>query len=102
MYLIQTFDKPGIAERRLAIRMDHLRYLDENKEVLAACGAKIDEDTGQPTGSIYIVDVPSQADAEQYIANDPFALADLFSRVEITPFRRAFLDGKRFVEIDPA
>lgn len=101
MYLIQTFDKPGVGEQRLAIRMKHLRYLDQTKDLLAACGAKLDEVTGQPTGSLYLVNVATYAEAEQYIANDPFAKADLFERIEIQPWRKAFLDGKRYVEIDP-
>ncbi len=101
MYLIQTFDKPGTSEQRLAVRMAHLRYLDDNKAVLAMCGAKLDETTGQPTGGVYLVDVPTIEEAEQYVNNDPFAQADLFERIEITPFRRAFLDSKRYVEIDP-
>jgi uncharacterized protein YciI len=43
-YLIETFDKPGALPLRLAVRDKPLAYLEENKESLIACGAKLDDD----------------------------------------------------------
>ena len=97
-YLISTFDRPGTGELRAEIRPAHLRYLDSTKHLLIACGAKLDED-GVATGSLYLVDVETRAEAEEYIAGDPFAQADMFREVQIERWRKAFVDGKSFVDL---
>jgi uncharacterized protein YciI len=56
-YFIETTDKPGHQQVRQQHRQDHLRYLDENKELLLACGAKLNEDGTDAGGGLYIVDV---------------------------------------------
>src|SRR5690606_2486837 len=42
-YLIETFDKPHTQALRQALRDKHLDYLEENKALLLACGAKLDD-----------------------------------------------------------
>lgn len=98
-YFIQTFDKPGTAQLRADIRAEHLRYLDQTKSVLLACGAKLSESDGLPTGGVYLVDVDTRAEAEAYLAADPFAKADLFREVQIEPWRVAFLDRESLIDI---
>ena len=98
-YFIQTSDRAGTEAKRLEIRPAHLRYLDSTKDLLLACGAKLDED-GKATGSVYLVDVETREEAEAYLAGDPFAQADLFGEVQIEQWRKAFLDRQRFVELD--
>jgi uncharacterized protein YciI len=93
-YLIETFDKPGHAHVRTAARDEHLRYLDRNKNLLLACGAKLTEDESTATGGLYILDVEDRAAAETFIAADPFTAVDLFERVEIMRWRKAFFDFK--------
>ena len=93
-YLIETFDKPGHAHVRTAARGDHLAYLDRNKNLLLACGAKLTDDESAATGGIYILDVEDRGAAERFIAADPFTAADLFERVEIVRWRKAFFDFK--------
>lgn len=99
-FFIQTFDRPGAESKRAELRMEHLRYLDRTKGLLLACGAKLHESTGLPTGGVYLVDVETREEAEAYIAEDPFSKGDLFEKVQIEHWRKAFLDGNRFVEID--
>ena len=40
-YIIETFDKPGHQAVRQQQRAAHLEYLDANKGLLLACGAKL-------------------------------------------------------------
>jgi uncharacterized protein len=93
-YLIETFDKPGALPLRLAVRDKHLTYLEENKELLIACGAKLDDDGENAHGGIYLADVETRAQAEAFIAADPFFQADLFREVRVIRWRKAYLDGK--------
>ncbi|MET0185135.1 YciI family protein [Schauerella aestuarii] len=96
-YLIETFDKPGHQDVRKGARAAHLEFLERNKAKLLACGAKLADDGTDLGGGIYIVDVDSRAEAEALIAEDPFTAVDLFERVNITRWRKAYLDGKNFL-----
>jgi uncharacterized protein YciI len=92
-FFIETFDKPGSAELRLRERDSHLAFLQQHRALLLACGAKLNDDGSNAGGGVYIVDVDTRADAEQFIAQDPYALAGLFARVNITRWRKAYVDG---------
>jgi uncharacterized protein YciI len=96
-YLIETFDRPHTQALRLALRDKHLDYLEENKSSLLACGAKLDDDGTGGTGSVYIVDVETRAEAEDFVNADPFAAGGLFERIVINRWRKAYLDGKSYL-----
>lgn len=93
-YLIETYDKPGFESLRLAVREEHLRYLDSRAELLLACGAKLSDDGRTASGGIYLLDVEDRSAADQFIAADPFSRAGLFQAVVIERWRKAYLDGK--------
>lgn len=95
-YLIQTFDRPGTEAKRAELRPDHLQYLESTKDLLLACGAKLDEE-GKATGSLYLVDVETKEEAEAYIAGDPFTQGDMFREIQIERWRKAFLDRKSYL-----
>ncbi len=96
-YMIETWDKPDAGTLRAQHRPAHLDYLAANAPRLLACGAKLADDGGDGGGSVYIVDVETRAEAEQFLAGDPFAQAGLFGRNSITRWRKAYLDGVCFV-----
>jgi uncharacterized protein YciI len=93
-YLIETWDKPNHQPVRQQARPAHLLYLEGIAPRLIACGAKLNDDGADAGGGIYIVDVETRAEAEALIAADPFTAADLFQRVEIRRWRKAYVDGK--------
>jgi uncharacterized protein YciI len=96
-YMIETWDKPGTLEKRARLRPGHLEFLDRNAKLLIACGAKLD-DAGNPAGGgLYVVDVETRAEAEAFIASDPFHQGGLFERVNICRWRKAFVDGRRMI-----
>lgn len=96
-YLIETFDKPDSLALRQSVREEHLKFLEDNKALLLACGAKLEDDGSGGTGSVYIVDVETRDEAEKFVNADPFAVAGLFERMAITRWRKAYLDGKCFL-----
>lgn len=93
-YLIETWDKADHQQLRRDTRSQHLEFLERNKHLLLACGAKLDDGGIDLGGGIYIVDVDSREAAESFIAADPFTSVQLFERVAITRWRKAYLDGK--------
>jgi uncharacterized protein len=89
-YLIETYDKPDHTHVRSLVRARHLEFLDANKEKLLACGAKLDDAGEIASGGIYILAVDDRVAAEQFISQDPLTKADLFERVVITRWRKAY------------
>ncbi len=96
-YLIETFDKPGHQQLRRDTRDEHLRYLEANKALLLACGAKLADDGSDLGGGLYVVDLDTRDEAERFIADDPFSRVQLFERVTITRWRKAYLAGQCFL-----
>lgn len=95
-YIIETWDKPGSQALRQSTRNAHLDYLDAQMSKLLACGAKLKDDGSDAGGGLYIVDVETRAEAEAFIAEDPFSKAGLFERTQISRWRKGYLDGKSF------
>ncbi|MDA8416074.1 MAG: YciI family protein [Betaproteobacteria bacterium] len=96
-FLIETWDKVGQGPLRQAHRPAHLAWLEEQKGLLLACGAKMSDDGQTPQGSFYIVDVDSRSAAEAFIQADPFSQVGLPERVVITRWRLAFLDRRSYL-----
>ncbi len=96
-YLIQLSDKPDSGKLRAETRNAHLDYLDANKQLLLAAGALIEDDGSGGSGSIYIVDTDNRAEAERFLAGDPFHQVGLFGKVVITRWRKAFFNRERLV-----
>jgi uncharacterized protein YciI len=96
-YIIETFDKPGAGALRAATRPAHLAFLAANAAKLLVCGAKLDDAGVAAQGGMYVVDLDSRAEAEAFIAADPFSEAELFERVVITRMRKAYVDGKSYL-----
>ena len=93
-YIIETWDKPDYWNVRQQARQAHLEYLAEIAPTLLACGAKLNDDGSDAGGGVYVVDVDSREEAQAIIAADPFTHAELFERIEIKRWRKAYLDGK--------
>lgn len=96
-YLIETFDKPHSPALRQALRDKHLDYLEQNKDLLLACGAKLEDDGSGGSGSVYIVDVETRQLAEDFVNGDPFAVGGLFERIVITRWRKAYLNRECYL-----
>lgn len=96
-YLIEAWDNPNSQPVRAGTLKPHLEFLAENAAKLLAAGAKLEDDGKTMLGSFYIVDVETRAEAEAFLAADPFAQAGVFGRNVITRWRKAYLDGQCFL-----
>ena len=96
-YAVLTFDKPNSLDLRNAVRMEHLAYLEQNKDRLLAAGAKVDDGGQGGYGGVIIVDTEDRAEAEAFIQNDPFTKAGLFAGVEVVRWRKAFFNFEKLI-----
>lgn len=83
LFVVHGIDRPDSLPLRLANRDAHLAYAATFD--LRVAGPLLD-DAGDMCGSLIVVDLPDQAAADAFIANDPYRLADLFSAVSAFPF----------------
>ena len=97
-YFVETWDKPGSLSLRQQTRPEHLRFLEANKAKLLACGAKLHEDGSDAGGGVYIVEVETRAQAEALVAADPYSQVGLFQKVSITRWRKAYVDGRNYLD----
>jgi uncharacterized protein len=96
LFILEGFDGPNTHERRLAVRAEHLarvRALHEQGRVRVA-GPIPTMDDGDPVqsgfvGSLIIAEFESRSAASVWWENDPYALAGVFARTSIRPFRMA-------------
>ncbi len=96
-YAIQTTDQPDSGALRAKVRDEHIKYLDANMHRLLAAGAVISDDGTGGHGGILIVDTESRKEAEDFIAGDPFTRADLFQKVTVTRWRKAYFNKQKFI-----
>lgn len=80
-------DKPGALSVRLENRPTHLAYLADNAATIKVAGPYLDEATGEPRGSMLILETESLEAAKAVLDKDPYAVAGLFAEVEIRPWR---------------
>jgi len=86
LFLALCFDKPDHVDLRLSTRPAHLAYLDRYAAQVKLGGPFIEGD--KPVGSMLILDCADEASARALLAEDPYAQAGLFERVELKAWKR--------------
>jgi uncharacterized protein YciI len=96
LYAIICEDLPGALERRLANRPAHLERLKalqaEGRLVLAGPHPAIDAADPGPagfSGSLIVAEFASREVAIAWASEDPYALANVYGRVTVKPFKKA-------------
>lgn len=96
-FIIETFDKSDHQQLRRQLRPAHLSFLENNKHLLLACGAKLSDDGSDADGGIYIVDINTREEADAFIARDPFFQGNLFETITVRRWRKAYIDGRCYL-----
>jgi hypothetical protein len=86
LFAIVCIDKPGAIDIRKANRDAHLAHIKESGRIEQA-GPFLDE-AGEMIGSLLVMEADDRAEVEAWCADDPYAKAGLFERVEIRPWKR--------------
>ncbi|WP_028878161.1 YciI family protein [Terasakiella pusilla] len=88
LYVITCVDKPDHLQVRLDNRPAHLDYLNSFADKLVGAGPTLSEEDDAMNGSVVILDLANQAEAEDFCANDPYAKAGLFESVTISKWKK--------------
>ena len=93
LFTVYCVDKPDALDVRLANRAAHLEWAGGFSDRIRMAGPMFADDGETFAGSLFVIDFGSKAEVEAWAANDPYAKAGLFQRVEIRPFRWLLGDG---------
>ncbi len=86
LFVALCYDKPGHVDLRLSTRPAHLAFLERHAASVKLGGPFIEAE--KPVGSMLILDCADEAAAHALLAEDPYAQAGLFDRVELRAWRR--------------
>ena len=84
-FLLIATDKPNALELRMATRQAHLDYVRGSS--LVKIGGPMLNDAGEMAGSMLVLEAEDLAAAQAFAAADPYAVAGLFEKVELRPFK---------------
>lgn len=87
LFAALCYDKPDSLALRLANRDAHLAFLDANAPAVKLGGPFLDG-ADKPVGSLLILDCADEPAAQALLAQDPYAKAGLFARVDLRPWKR--------------
>jgi uncharacterized protein len=75
-------------DRRLRVRDQHLAPGDELvRQGHMLYGSAILDDDGQMVGSMLVLDFPSRAELDEWLAKEPYVLGDVWADIKIMPTR---------------
>lgn len=96
LYALIGEDAPNSLATRLAVRPAHVERLkalqSEGRLVLAGPFPAIDSPDPGPagfSGSLIVAEFPSQADAQTWMADDPYVTEGVFARTTVKPFKQS-------------
>ena len=88
LFAFICFDKPGKADLRKRIRVEHIEYMIAAKD-RTVFGGPLQDDDGETTiGSIFAIDFADRAAAEAFIAEEPYTKYGLFETPQIFPWKQ--------------
>jgi uncharacterized protein len=97
LYAIISEDRPGSLAKRVEARPAHVERLKALNEagrlVLAGPHPAIDAADPGPagfTGSLVVAEFATREAAIAWAAEDPYALAGVYARITVKPFRKTF------------
>lgn len=94
LFIVNARDKADSLDLRMATRQAHLEWAVEFKDKIAMAGPVFLDDGTTMAGSTFVISFDTLNEARNWAANDPYAIAGLFERVEIMPFNWSIGGGK--------
>lgn len=92
LIIAHDFRDPQALSRRMKHRPAHLEGVKRMKAegTFVEGGAMLDDDGGM-VGSMVLVEFPSRADVDAWLAVDPYVTGQVWEHVTVRPFRRVQL-----------
>jgi len=87
-YAVYCLDRPDSHEMRCDHRATHRAYIDTQLHRIFFSGALLGDDGVRQLGTLFILSVASRAEAEEFLAREPYHNAGVFEKVTIQRMRK--------------
>ncbi|WP_181703413.1 YciI family protein [Chthonobacter albigriseus] len=87
LFAVTCIDKTGHAAVRTDNRSSHLEFLKANADAVKIAGPMLTDDGAGMVGSLLVIEAADRSALDALLAEDPYAKAGLFERIEIRPWR---------------
>ena len=92
LVIAHDFRDPDAPARRLQHRPAHIEGVKRMKaEGTFLDGGAMLDDEGRMVGSMVLVDFPSRAEVDAWLAGDPYVTGQVWEHIAVRPFRRVQL-----------
>lgn len=88
LYVLICEDRKDSLDVRLANRDKHLAFIGDLGDRVRLAGPMLSDDGEGMVGSVLLIEADSAADIQATADSDPYALAGLFEKVTIRPFKQ--------------
>ncbi|MCR5676905.1 MAG: YciI family protein [Agathobacter sp.] len=92
-FLIRAYDGAGKLEKRMEVRPRHLEGMKQLGEHIITAGGLLDEE-GKMKGSALILDFESREEVDNYLANEPYVLEQVWEKIEVEPINVVIANGR--------
>ena len=83
-FLIRAYDGAGKLDKRMEVRPRHLEGMSKLGEHIVSAGGLLDEES-RMKGSALIMDFASRKELDEYLANEPYVLENVWEKIEVEP-----------------
>lgn len=81
-FMITALDGRDKLAKRMEVRPRHLEGMDKLRSNIICAGGLLD-DEGKMKGSVLILDFPSRADLDSYLASEPYVTERVWEKIDI-------------------
>ena len=81
-FMIKALDGKDKLARRMEVRPRHLAGMEKLRDSIICAGGLLDEE-GKMKGSVLILDFPSRADLDAYLAAEPYVAERVWEQIEV-------------------
>ena len=81
-FMIKALDGEGKLAKRMEVRPRHLEGMEKLRSNIICAGGLLD-DEGKMKGSVLILEFPSRAELDSYLAAEPYVVEQVWEKVEV-------------------
>ncbi len=81
-FMIKALDGEGKLAKRMEVRPRHLEGMEKLRSNIICAGGLLD-DEGIMKGSVLILDFPSRAELDAYLAAEPYVVEHVWEKIEV-------------------
>lgn len=81
-FMIKALDGEDKLAKRMEVRPRHLEGMEKLRSNIICAGGLLN-DEGKMKGSVLILDFPSRAELDSYLATEPYVVEHVWEKVEV-------------------